>query len=249
MIDRRCWHPLPVRRLPVLLILVLACLVAACGGPSAGGLSGKSAAEVLALANAAETHEGSFHFIDQTGSGSKIQRLIGDSSSDSGEQQVTGPNGDLEVRLVDSVIYVNASELVLSEAFKLTADDADVYAGKWISLQKTDAPYETVAKALAPSSEITPYTPVASLKIGSVSTIHGRSVLAISGTAPTVAGAKAIATLYVSTSAPYVPVGGSLVGTGSDKSQSEVVAFTAWGEKVKPQTPSGATPYATLAAG
>lgn len=249
VIDRRCWHPLPVRRFCVLWILVLACLIGACGGPSAGGLSGKSAAEVIALAQAAATKEGSFHFIDQTGSGSKTQRLVGDSSADEGEQEVKGPNGDLEVRLVDSVIYVNASELVLSEAFKLTADDADVYAGKWISLQKSDAPYETVAKALAPTSEIAPYTPVANLKVGSISTIRGISVVAISGTAPNIAGAKAIATLYVSTSAPYVPVGGSLVGTGSDKNQSEVVAFTAWGEKVRPVAPSGTTPYSTLAAG
>ena len=40
-----------------------------------------------------------------------------------------------------------------------------------MSLQKTDAPYETVAKALAPSAELTPYTPVGNLKIGNVSTL------------------------------------------------------------------------------
>jgi hypothetical protein len=70
----------------------------------------------------------------------------------------------------------------------------------------------------------------------------------VSGSASSAAGAQAIATLYVSTTSPYVPVGGSLVGTGSQKSESEVVAFTAWGESVHPQAPASSTPYSLLAA-
>ena len=238
-----------MRRSYVLLILVFAFLAGACGAPSTGGLTGKSAAEVIALAQAAATREGSFHFIDQTGTGKHAQVLVGDSSATAGEQEVKGPNGDLEVRRVGSTIYVNASELVLTSALKLDAANSAAYAGKWLSLDKSDAPYETVAKALDPSSEISPYTPVSNLTIGKVSTLRGRSVLAVSGTASSSAGAQATATLYVSTTAPYVPVGGSLVGTGSTTSNTEVVAFTAWGEKVQPEVPAGSTPYSTLAGG
>lgn len=245
----RCWQPLPVRRLLVLPILALVCLVGACGGPAAGGLAGKSAAEVIALARAAATKEGSFHFIDQTGTGSQAQRLVGDSAANAGEQALKGPNGVLEVRLVDSIIYVNASEAVLESALTLSAAVAAPNAGKWISLKSTDAPYQTVARTLEPTAELTPYTPVGSLKIGNVTTLRGRTVLAVSGSASSQAGAQATATLYVSTTAPYVPVGGSLIGTGSQKSESEVVAFTAWGEKVRPQVPTGAIPFSSLDAG
>jgi hypothetical protein len=240
------WQPGAVRRLFLLPILAIACLACACGGPSAGGLAGKSASEVLALAQAAAQKEGSFHFVDQTGTGKNEQRLVGDSASNAGQQVVSGPNGLLDARLVDSVIYVTGSEAVIGAALKLTDAEAAKYAGKWISLQKTDSPYETVAKALDPSAELTPYTPVGNLKVGNVSTLRGRSVLAVSGTASEVAGASATATLYVSTSAPYVPVGGSLVGTGSQKGDSEVVAFTAWGERVRPTPPASATPYSSL---
>ena len=235
-----------MRRLFLLPFLAVACLACACGGPAAGGLAGKSASEVIALAQAAAQKEGSFHFIDQTGSGKNEQRLVGDSASASGEQEVSGPNGQLDARLVDSVIYVTGSEAVIGAALKLTDAEAAKYAGKWISLQKTDAPYETVAKALAPSAELTPYTPVGNLTVGSVSTLRGRSVLAVSGAASEAAGANATATLYVSTTAPYVPVGGSLVGTGAQKGDSEVVAFTAWGERVRPPAPTTATPYSSL---
>lgn len=240
------WQPGAVRRLFLLPVLAIACLTCACGGPSAGGLAGKSASEVLALAQAAAQKEGSFHFVDQTGTGKNEQRLVGDSAAESGEQVVSGPNGLLEVRLVDSVIYVTGSDAVIGEALKLTDADAAKYAGKWISLQKSDAPYETVAKALDPSAELTPYTPVGNLKVGNLSTLRGRSVLAISGAASEEAGASSIATLYVSTSAPYVPVGGSLVGTGAQNGDSEVVAFTAWGERVRPTVPTGATPYSSI---
>ena len=238
-----------MRRVYVLPILVVACLAAACGGSSAGALAGKSAAQVIALARAAAAEEGSFHFVDQTGTGKNEQRLVGDSSANAGEQEVSGPNGVLNVRLVDSVIYVSGSESVIGPALKLTATDAAAYAGKWISLHRTDSPYETVTKALEPSAELTPYTPVGNLKVGNVTTLRGQSVIAVSGAASEAAGAQAIATLYVSTTAPYVPVGGSLVGTGAQKSQSEVVAFTAWGEKVRPQVPASATAYSSLEIG
>jgi hypothetical protein len=247
----RCWHPVQVklRRLRAVPILILVLVASACGGPSAGGLGGKSASQVIALAQAAATSEASFHFIDETGSGSKKQRLVGDAGVDAGQQELSGPNGVLQVRLVNSIIYLNASESVLADALKLTAVTAYANAGKWISLKASDIPYQTVLKTLSPSAEITPYVPVGNLKIGSVSTLNGRSVLAVSGTASSTVGAKAVATLYVSTTAPYVPVGGTLVGTGSDSSDSEVVAFTAWGEHVHPAVPTHAASYASLAAG
>lgn len=236
-----------MRRLCGLLVLCLACSAAACGGgQSAGGLSGKSAPEVIALAESAAQNEGSFHFIDQTGSGSQAEILVGDTSDDAGIQELKSPDGPLEVRLVDSIIYVNATAAVLSDAMKLSVATAKAHAGKWISLEQKDAPYETVLKTLAPSAELTPYTPVGDLKLGAVTKLHGHSVIAVYGTASSTVGASAVATLYVSTVAPYVPVGGSLVSSASQKVDSEVVAFTAWGEKVVPQVPTGATPYSSL---
>ena len=52
------WQPGAVRRLILLPILAIACLAGACGGPAAGGLAGKSASEVIALAQAAAAERG-----------------------------------------------------------------------------------------------------------------------------------------------------------------------------------------------
>ena len=201
---------------------------------------------MLQLAQAAAQQEGSFHFIDQTGTGKDEETLSGDISATTGEEQVQGPNGLLEVRLVGTTIYVNADALVLEDALKLSASLATAHADKWISLEPTDAPYQTVAKALEPTSELAPYIPSGNLKTGNVTTLRGHNVLAVSGSASTAAGAKAVATLYVSTTAPFVPVSGSLTGTGAQKSENEVVAFAAWGEKVHPSAPQNAVSYSSI---
>jgi len=202
---------------------------------------------VLTLAQQAATNEKSFHFIDETGSGSKAQVLSGDISDSTSQEEAKGPNGLLEVRLVDGTIYVNATASTLVYSLKLSSSTAAAHAGDWISLERTDAPYQTVAKTLEPTAELGAYIPVGGLKIGSPTTLRGKDVLPVSGTAPASVGANLIATLYVSTSAPFVPVGGTLSGTGSHKNEGEVVAFTAWGEQVHPIVPTDAVAYSSLA--
>ncbi len=230
--------------LATLLLLIVA--AGACGGPSAGALAGKSSAQVIQLASAAAQHEGSFHFVDQTGTGSNLLTLTGDISHVAGEEELKGPNGVLQVRLVGTTVYVNASALILESTLKLKASLATANAGKWISLVRTDAPYQAAGKAMEPTQELASYIPAGNLKIGDVTTINGHDVLAVSGTAPAAAGAQANATLYVSTTAPFVPVGGTLNGTGAQSTETDAVAFTAWGETVRPSVPAGVVPYSLL---
>ncbi len=240
-----CWQPWPMRCLLV-VTLILIPLAAACGGPSAGALGGKSAQQVIALAEAAAAKEGSFHFLDETGTGTNAEDLSGDIGAVDAQEELKGPNGLLEVRLVDGTIYVNATASTLTYSLKLSTSMASAHAGQWIRLERTDAPYQTVAKTLGPAAELDDYVPVANLKVGSVSTLDGRNVLAISGTAPPPVSAHVTATLYVSTNAPFVPVGGTLSGTGAQKNEGEAVAFSAWGEAVHPSVPPGAVAYSSL---
>jgi len=236
-----------MRWLWTVAVLALVCTAGACGGLSAGGLSGKSASQVLALARAAASREGSYHFIDQSeSSGKATDRLVGDSSNSNGQQELSGPYGLIEVERVGTTIYVRGSEASIETPLELSQKLAAAAAGKWVSLVPGDAPYETISKALLPSAELDGYIPTGKLEVGSLSQVRGHTVLAVSGSAPAVTGASGVATLYVSTTAPYVPVGGSLVGAGSQKKETEAVAFTAWGEKVVTKAPTGARRYTSL---
>lgn len=222
-------------------------LCASCGGGvSAGGLSGKTADQVIVLTQAAIAQEGSFHFIDVSGSGNKSQRLTGDASNGDGQQTLVDPDGGLYVRRVGSVIYLKGSEIVLEQSLKFTASEAKSNAGKWIEITSKESPYQTVAKALLPSSEITPYIPVNSLTVGSPKELGGHDVVPVTGSAPSTDGASATATIYVSTASPYVPVGATLTGTGTTKNDTEEATFNEWGEGVTTTTPSPVVSYSSI---
>lgn len=237
-----------MRRISVVACLLFVSLAAACGGTSAGALSGKSATQVLSSAETAAKNEKSFHFIDQTGSGKNAERLVGDISNQNGQEELTNPYGTLEVRLVGPTVYVAGNAQSLELALGLTAALAKKYATKWISLISADEPYAKVAEAMLPGAELEDYVPSGDLTIGKVTTLRKHGVLPISGTAPSTATGKGIATLYVSTTAPYVPVGGSLTGTASENGENEVVAFTAWGESISYTAPSTSVAFSSLSA-
>jgi hypothetical protein len=58
---------------------------------------------------------------------------------------------------------------------------------------------------------------------------------------------KAKATLFVSTQAPYLPVGGVLSGTDvHGRPQHEEVAFSRFGEHVRVTVPAGAVSVSSL---
>jgi len=237
-----------MRRIVVVVCLVFVSVTAAaCGGSSAGGLSGKSAAQVLSAAEAAATKKASFHFVDESGSGKNIERLVGDVSDQNGQELLTNPYGSLEVRLVGPTVYVSGNAKSLEVALGMTSLVATQYQGKWISLVAADAPFSSVAQAMLPSAELQDYVPSGDLAVGQVTTLHKHQVLPVSGTAPSTATGKGIATLFVSTTAPYYPIAGALKGSGSTSSDSEEVAFTSWGESIDYKAPSGSVAFSSIA--
>jgi hypothetical protein len=100
---------------------------------------------------------------------------------------------------------------------------------------------------MLPSAELDDYVPSGDLVIGQVTTLHKHQVLRVSGAAPTNTSGKGAATLYVSTAAPFVPIGGVLTGTGSTSSDNEEVAFTSWGEPIDFKAPSDSVAYSSIA--
>jgi hypothetical protein len=246
--DRANRRGLPSLLLPAALASV-ALLAAACSsGPSSGSLGGKSASQILSLARAAATNADSFRFVDQAGTGTNETHLVGAMSSTEGIQVLSSSEGTLQVRIVGTTIYVQSSESALGSALDLSKAQAAKYAGKWISIVAGDAPYQRVRKALLPSSELDPYFPGSNLKVEKPTTLSGHSVLPVTGVATSEAGTTATATIFVSTSSPFVPVGGSLQskGTGTSKSGLEVVAFSDWGQTIKVATPTNPVAFSTI---
>jgi hypothetical protein len=86
--------------------------------------------------------------------------------------------------------------------------------------------------------------------LGKVQTVAGHKVLPIIGTQSSLAkGASGSVALLVSTKAPYLPVGGSLVIAKGTQRLNEIAVFTNWGAKVSLTAPSGTTAFSSVLSG
>jgi hypothetical protein len=192
----------------------------------------------------------SFHFVDKDGSGAQAGLLVGDTGTVAAQQTLSGGGGSLDVRLVNDVVYIRAGSVTLESVLGLSATEASPQVGKWLSVTKGEKGYSRIVRSLTPDAELDQYLPQVPLTLLTATTLHGVTVLPVTGTPPSSAATgvlNARATLFVSMRPPYLPVGGSLTGTDvHGRRQSEVVAFTDWGEEARPAVPAGAVSVASV---
>jgi hypothetical protein len=245
------------RRLGITFVALAAALgitASACSSsPTEGALAGKSATAILSLSVTAYHHQKSVHFATTTVAGKDKTVLIGASSEPAAIETVQTGSG---VALLDAVLsgetgYVRGPANLLEQTFGLSSATATAYAGKWISLEKGDTGYSTVVQSLSPSAAIENFVPQEpNLKVGGVSQFAGQTAVAVEGspTGQAPAGGGAGVTMFVSTSAPYLPLGATLTVDNANGSNAERVAavYGKWNENVDPTVPKDATPLSTL---
>ena len=245
----------PRRLLGLAFTALLPLTAAACGngGPSEGALQGKSATAVISTALRAYHHQRSVSFVTRTVSnGTTTVQTGATNGTDAIETARSGSELVIQAILVDGVAYVRAIPSFLENGLDLSASTASAYAGKWISLQKGDSQYTHIVVSLSPTEAILQFVPEEpNLKVEGATTVAGIGAIAVSGSpAGTVSpGTTATSTMFVSTTAPYLPISSTLVATDSTGKNIErvVAAFGKWNQKVDPVAPSGATPFASLA--
>jgi hypothetical protein len=237
----------------VLAGLLIPCFVAgACGGASdgAGSLSGHTPPQVLNLATRAmAAQKSSFHFVDESRVGSQIIYLRGYDTGSGAEQLVSGAAPELEVeRTAAGRLFVRGEAAALEDSLNLSKATAALYTNRWISLQRTDSPYASVASALEPRQEINSYLPVANLTLHGPLQFHGHSVLAVRGAAGAAVakGTAHTATIYVAAQSPHTAVGATLTfGSGAGQGM-EAAVFTEWGKQDSPAAPTASVAYSTV---
>jgi hypothetical protein len=193
---------------------------------------------------------GSFHFVDKNGSGTAARLLVGDTGTVDAQQSLSTTGESLDVRLVNGVAYLRGPTDTLESLLGLSATEASAETDKWLSITKHDKGYSQIVQSLKVDAELDGYIPQAPLALDSQTTVHGISVIPVSGVAPaesSTGALKAKATLFVSTQAPYLPVGGVLSGIDvHGRSQHEEVAFTRFGVRVRVAVPAGAVSVSSL---
>jgi hypothetical protein len=239
---------MPGRKRRVIAVSVAASLSVLLGaGPASGAtsaLSGKSAAQILAISLAAARAKGSVH-ITQTGRfAGKAKTTVLDQSQTSGRELDSGGAGRGEILVVSGVAYVKGTLSYLTN-MGFSQLDAAKGAGRWISFHKGQPGYggvasdETLDQTLSDSVPDQPLTgPVAT-------TLHGQPVLEITGIATR--GASGQVSFYVSATAPYLPV--EVVDDLAIPSGPPInftMRLSKWHEAVSVSAPSGSTSVTSL---
>lgn len=233
---------------------MLAIAATACGNnaPSEGALQGKTATAITSLSITAFHRQRSVTFVTKTIIGKSTTVESGAASASAATETVT-TNGHptIQAVLVDKVAYLRASASVLAHAFSLSSATATAYAGKWISFHSGDADYQEVASTLSQTQAILQFVPQEpNLRVAGVTSVAGRNAVAIAGSpaASSQAGSTATSTLFVSTSAPFLPLSSTIVVTSSSGRTTERVAavYGKWNHPVDPVAPTGATPIAAV---
>ena len=113
----------------------------------------------------------------------------------------------------------------------------------------TDPGYQQVVDGDTLSSALTESTPTGAFTLTPTRTLDGETVEGVSGGLlrnVSQGGAKKSQVLYVSTTAPYLPVEVVTSGSLDGQSGTTVVTFSRWGESVSVVAPSGATPISSI---
>ena len=202
------------------------------------------ASQLLSTALNAVQVSGSMHFVDKTTVNGTTQTLEGAIRAPTAGETLTS-SAPLQVELISGSIYVVGNAEALEQSLQITASQAQPYAGKWIVVQTTDAPFQLLAQDLTLGSTIDEFTPAQKgLKIGKMRADRANQERFRSRASQSnlPKGTTSSVALFVSPKAPHIPLGGSLIVGNKTGRLSEVAVFNDWGAKVDLTAPSGAIP-------
>jgi hypothetical protein len=242
-----------MKRIVPLGLASLALVAAACGGggapaASSGDLGHQTPKEVLTTALAAATSSGTVHFQLLGTEGGKTESIVGDASGSDGREIITAGTVKIEALVVGGAAFVEGNAGGLEDQMELSAADAATYAGKWISIASTDAPYASLTKAVTLASTLSELRPTGTLTLTAPTTKASKRVVGVHGNLPggAVKGTTGSATLYVSTAHPTVPIVFDAVQTTSGTKETSVGTFTNWGKPLDLTAPTTSVAFSSL---
>jgi hypothetical protein len=221
-----------MRRLVALAIVLAFCApLSACGSSSPRPSSPKG---VLASIVAGALARKSVHYEY----GSLAGYWTSDVDSESGTQRFRplGGGGKTDTRLVNRVLYFRGDPSALRQSLNLTDEKAKRYAGRWISIPKSDTLYARTTDGLTLASVVHNAIPQGKLRFAGKSwRKHWRRYLVLQGRS---------CCLYARANGEPLP---AFFAIGPDVNAPEST-FSNWNEPLNVQAPASSTPIATVRA-
>ncbi len=232
------------KALSVIATVALASLmsgeVANAASPSRADFTSMSPAQMVTLSLADALKSGSCTDVTQ---GTAVGYTFGSTtnSSNSAALQLTHFNKSTgQILLIGDRLYVKESAALISLQFGKAAPQ---WANKWLSIPRGNSAYVSLSSGVLFSAMMSQVRPSGTLHKSKLGTLDGVAVIAIAGSANANLGlAKGVETLFVSTTAPYLPVELLAGGRSQGVPTSLTVTFSHWGRRVSYNAPTHVTP-------
>ena len=215
-------------------------------------MAGKSATAVLSLSIKAYHRQHSVSFVTKTVAGKASTVQVGATSKMAASESVQSSMLPVVQAIqVDGSAYLRAGSQFLEQQLSLSTAQATAHAGQWISFQKGNPGYSTITQSLSAAEAILQFVPEEPhLRVAGATTFGGQSAVAVTGSPATApgAGTTATVTFFVSTTAPYLPLGATVQVNNDGGHNIERVAsvYGKYNHKVDPKAPTNAVPITTL---
>ena len=188
-----------------------------------------------------------FHYRARWQTGGLTQTIVGDARLSSGTQSVSVDGARFNAELVDQVVYVRGDAAALRNQLGLPPTTASSDAGKWISLQQSDGPYQSIEEGLTTETALSQVLIVPRAVTASRGTKGALSVRITGPIPPGTPNQVVTGSARLDVSA-RTKLPSSYLARGSNGGQpwSASITFTRWGEDVPVTTPPAALPFGSL---
>jgi hypothetical protein len=196
------------------------------GASTPADLAGMSAQQILATTlRAASAQTTAASVVSTTVLGITIKGVT-ESGPSSGDVFLTINGHRGEIVYAAGVVYARFDPAIVDFEFHSTVTSV---ANKWISVTKTSRFYSGLAEGVTLPSVLLELTPAGTLS-ATPTTLNGKSVIALVGKDNATLGAPGgTQTLYVSTTAPFLPVEGKVHATTSGITLDLLIQMKNWG--------------------
>ncbi|HUE06751.1 MAG TPA: hypothetical protein VMP41_04955 [Acidimicrobiales bacterium] len=229
--------------------VVLAVLAAA--PPVAASTHSAPDASTLYREALGTTKKWSVHYVSSS-TVSQVSLLeTGDSGPASGTQNVATGKGALTdmitIDVIGGLTYVKGNAGGFQALVGMDAATAQQVAGRWIEFSTTNATFAQVVAGVRSRDVADELELKGHLTLGHATTLGGIAVDAIEGTQTNAKKTERVV-LYVRAHGSHVPVEEDAVDSNGKPNGTLHVAYSHWGETVRPEAPQGAVPIGPVSA-
>lgn len=187
----------------------------------------------------ATTHAWSVHYASSSTQSAKTLLETGDAGPASGSQTVLMGKGTISIVVIGGLSYVKGNAGGLQTLVGLDASQASDAAGRWIEFSTTNAAFSQVVAGVRSKDIAQELALKGPLTLGRTGTIGGVRVEAIEGMQKFGKTTQHVV-LYVRARGSHVPVEEDSVDSKGRHTAAEHIAYSMWGERVRPKAPQAA---------